>query len=169
MPASPLHSRVWALTSAQALFRPLSPDFTPLPPASLQLSPRRTRSESAPRLTAPHFFLCSTPPPPRIPARPGPGPSPSPQTPAPAQATSQPACPCGSAPRPGLSAVTGWSRPPDAGAAQPIGGCHTAARAGLGGVGISGFRSALARSESAGRGCVVAGPTPAVPTEPRPC
>ncbi|XP_073854546.1 uncharacterized protein [Macaca fascicularis] len=39
----------------------------------------------------------------------------------------------GPAPHSGHSAVIGWFHPPDAGAAQPIGGCHTAARAGLGG------------------------------------
>ncbi|KAJ8776906.1 hypothetical protein J1605_015083 [Eschrichtius robustus] len=87
---------------------------------------------SSPAGTAPHVQL-RQPARSRVPARPGPTPSTNTGRQDPPGLARPGARRLRPAPLSGHSAVTSWSRPPDAGAVQPIGGCHTAARAGLGG------------------------------------
>lgn len=128
-----LHYRFWA--SPQPSFSSptqsrlhASASSSGAPWARLPL--RRTSSGPVPSLTAPHSPPLPTP---RFRLTPGPGPSPCPlPKTGPSHALPAPRR-LGPAPHSGHSAVIGWFHPPDAGAAQPIGGCHTAARAGLGG------------------------------------
>lgn len=105
-----------------------------------------TRSGSAtPLQTRPHPEV-------QLARSPAPGPRPNPGA---SQLLLPGRSPPGPAPRPGHPAVTSWSRPPYASAAQPIGGCHTAGPS-RAGVGTSGCRSAWARRVSTGcrvRGC----------------
>lgn len=158
------------LTSAQALFRPLSPDSTSPPPAlappELSSPLRKMSSGSAPSSAAPHFQL-------------GPAllrPAPPHSTPLHLACSLGSGSPAGPAPAPGpgpLPARLAWaptaSAPPrapatrrlPAGPARPTQAPRSQSAAATlrpepgWGVGTSGCRSAWARRASAGTGCVV--------------